>query len=466
MTTRPNILIIMTDQQRADWIGYVRKEFDTPNLDALAERGTIFDNAYSGSTTCVPARASLMTGLLHHRVPRVEDGLALKDGYFTIARALAAAGYETALFGKLHSWPIEARHGFEVMRRCEHLTPSAGYPPGTTDDYHRWLDSNGKVRPRTWRKELGGAPRGSAEWLRAKPFPHERQFHPTSWITREAIQFLQNRDCSKPYLAQVSYLHPHTPYDPPEPYASLYDPDKEVLPASPIEINDALPKWLRDPFYDVAKPGSFGPRRLKEMQPGAVQVALAYVRALIKQIDDAVGELMTHVDLSQTLVIFTSDHGDFGGHRGLISKIPWIPFDDLAKVPFFCAGQGVREGQRVTEPVQSFDLALTILELAGVPHDPLIFDGMSLIPELSGQRNNPLRLVYSATTLGWPMLRCGRLKYIENPWLGEHVVFDLEDDPDETKDVAKKHPDQIATFRELLKKKMRQRIPGLTATLS
>ena len=99
---------------------------------------------------------------------------------------------------------------------------------------------------------------------------------------------------------------------------------------------------------------------------------------MIRQIDDAVAELMTHVSLEDTVVFFTSDHGDYGGHRGLLGKVPWIPFDDLAKVPFFCVGARVEGGRRIAAPVQSCDFALTCLELAGLeppaPADPFDTD--------------------------------------------------------------------------------------------
>src|SRR5688572_2161706 len=105
-SARPNFLLIMTDQQRADSVGYARREgTDTPCLDDLARRGIIFDNAYSASTVCVPSRTSLLTGLFDQRLPRGPDGRALKDGYWTLARALSAAGYETGLFGKMHFSP-------------------------------------------------------------------------------------------------------------------------------------------------------------------------------------------------------------------------------------------------------------------------------------------------------------------------------------------------------------------------
>src|SRR5262249_33301276 len=125
---RPSFLLIMTDQQRADSVGYARSDrTDTPFIDQLASRGVIFDNAYSASTVCVPARSSLLTGIFDHRLPRGPDGRALKEGYWTVAHALAAAGYETGLFGKMHFSPIKARHGFGVVRSCEHLTRAAGY---------------------------------------------------------------------------------------------------------------------------------------------------------------------------------------------------------------------------------------------------------------------------------------------------------------------------------------------------
>ncbi len=137
MPNRPNILLVMTDQQRYDSLGYARPGLisDTPNLDALAAAGVIFEQAYSSDTACIPARSSLLTGLLPHRVPtgggnrpraQTASGLALTEGYWTLAHALRDAGYDTALFGKMHFSPIRAQHGFDTMAMCEHLP--AGLP--------------------------------------------------------------------------------------------------------------------------------------------------------------------------------------------------------------------------------------------------------------------------------------------------------------------------------------------------
>jgi choline-sulfatase len=137
---RPSFLLVMTDEQRADSVGFARelgrvgRDSDTPHLDGFAHRGVIFDNAYSASTVCVPARSALLTGIFDDRLPRVGGGLALKEGYWTIAHAMARAGYDTGLFGKMHFAPINARHGFQVVRSCEHLGRTAGYGPEDVDE--------------------------------------------------------------------------------------------------------------------------------------------------------------------------------------------------------------------------------------------------------------------------------------------------------------------------------------------
>jgi len=422
---RPNFLLIMSDQQRADSVGYAHGNVsDTPFLDRMAGRGVVFDNAYSASTVCVPARSSLLTGLFDQRLPRGPDGRALKNGYWTLAHALAAAGYDTGLFGKMHFSPLGAGHGFQVMRTCEHLTKAAGYSPGDVDDYRRWLAGRKLVDPRSDGMAL---------------FPYDAELHPTHWITDQAIDFLKERQASRPFFAVVSYTSPHTPIDPPERYARLFDPEAQSLPADGFEVNDDLPpvfqKALSPPTGDF-----FKPFRVAGEPPAASKLRLSWIRALIRQIDDAVSRLMQHVSLEDTVVFFTSDHGDYGGHRGLFGKVPWIPFDDLAKVPFFCAGAGVAGGRRVTAPVQSCDVALTCLELAGLepPAPAEEFDTASLSSVLAGGRPDDDRPVFCAFSMGWPMIRKRHMKLIWH-WSGEQVLYDLGSDPGETRNVAHAH---------------------------
>ena len=428
---KPNILMIMTDEQRADSMGYVRNEpSDTPNLDLMARGGVIFENAYSSSTSCVPARASLMTGLLHHRVSTVEphgrvstpNGLAVKPGHWTIARALRDAGYQTALFGKMHFYPIRADHGFDVMHTCEHLP--AGYERNAQDDYREWLTSTGRKDDRFYRASI------------PKPFPYEAEYHPTSWIKQRSMDFFENRDSSRPYFAVISFTAPHTPYDPPEPYASMYRPEDQELPDSDIEINAGLPGPFRRAALESNGGKFFAPLRVTDRTEAHVREVLAAIRASIRCIDDAIGEIMTKVDLGNTIVFFLSDHGDYGGHRGFLGKIPWIPFDDLAKVPFFAVGAGVAGGRRIREPVQSFDYVSTALDCAAVARPAADMDSVSLLPVLEGGEADGERPVFCSTTEGWPMIRRGRFKDIWHSGYNVHALFDLEADPRESTNLA------------------------------
>jgi choline-sulfatase len=416
------LLLIMTDQQRADSAGFSGSgSQDTPHLDAIAKAGIVFENAYSASTVCVPARSSLLTGLFDQRLPRGPDGRALKDGYWNVAHGLARHGYETARFGKMHFSPIGAHHGFDVIRSCEHLTVHAGYAPDDVDDYRRWITAQGLTDVRF------------AERTEHR-FPYDASFHPTSWVTAEAIRFLEHRDRSRPYFAIVSYPSPHSPHDPPEPYASQYDPAAQAIPADGIEVNEGLAPWFRHALQD--HPGEFfRPQFVAQMPGWPVQVELSAIRALIRHIDAAVDELFRHLSLDDTVVFFTSDHGDYGGHRGLLGKVPWIPFDDLAKVPFFCVGAGVAGARRIRAPVQSCDIALTCLELAGATPPQAEFDTESLAAVLRGALPDENRAVFSAFSMGWPMIRQGTLKCIFHG-SGDRVLFDLESDPGETRNIV------------------------------
>ena len=438
---RPNFLLVMTDQQRADSVGFAqemggggRGGSDTPHLDSLAQQGVIFENAYSASTVCVPARTALLTGIFAERLPRVEGGLALKEGCWTIAHAMARAGYETALFGKMHFAPIHARHGFEVARSCEHL--AAGYQPEDADDYRRWLEAQGLADPR----QAG-----------ASGFPYDDALHPEHWITDQAIDFLEERQSSLPFFTIVSYTGPHGPYIPSKRYLDMYPWAAETIPADGFEVNRDLPEV----FQRVLTRG-MGRHRVHPVSawsPEQVKRTLAAVRAMIRQIDDQVARLMSHVSLDDTVVFFTSDHGGYYGHRGLILKTPWLPFDDLAKVPFFALGMGVEGDRRVAAPVQSCDFAATCLELADL-EPPTRLDTKSLVSVLHGGPEDADRDVFCGS-VGCQMIRRGNHKLLWHE-TGIEVLYDLESDPGETKNLAPDRPAITKTLRDSLVKQIEQ----------
>jgi choline-sulfatase len=438
---RPDLILIMTDQQRSDQIGYASGgHFETPILDALAGQGVIFDTAYSASTTCVPARVALLTGIQPHRLPTQENDAALREGFWTVAHELRRAGYETALIGKMHFAPVHSQHGFETMKLCEHirwqgLGPLSRARGDVFDDYHDWLLEHGLD---DWRLTDDGP----------MPASYPAEVHPTEWIEREASSFLAARDRSRPLFLVISFLHPHAPYDPPQPYASMYDPADSKLPADGFDANGKLPL-----VFQMA--ADMSQTRAEAEDPVRVRAFLATARGLVRQIDDAVGRIVPQLDLDNTRVFFTSDHGDYSGHRGLMRKNPWVPFDDLARVPFFVTGGGIAGGRRIPELVQSCDFALTCLDFAGVSAPVGVeFDTRSLRPILDGHPGpgDLGRDVLCATGRpGWPMIRSGRYKYIEHvvhAELGQRVLFDLDTDPAEQVDLFE-DPDYHDIGREL-----------------
>src|SRR5262249_9430450 len=156
-----------------------------------------------------------------------------------------------------------------------------------------------------------------------RTFPYDHALHPTGWIENETREFLARRTRDRPLFLVVSFPHPHAPYNPPEPYASMYDPADSQLPATGFEVNEALPPLFRDSMRE------FGKRPTPRVDPNdldGLREFLAQVRALVKQIDDSVGRIVEGLNLDNTVVFFTSDHGDYSGNRGMLRKTPWIPY--------------------------------------------------------------------------------------------------------------------------------------------
>ena len=255
-------------------------------------------------------------------------------------------------------------------------------------------------------------------------------------MEREALDVLARRDPARPLYLVVSFPHPHDPLDPPEPYESMYDPADSVLPSDGFEVNDGLPWAFRQPL--TVKTGPFGPsrprseRHLRELQ--------ALVRGLVRQIDDSIGRLLAAIDPGRTVVGFTSDHGDYGGHRGLLRKVPWIPFEDLWRVPLVVAAPDMVGGRRQAGMVQNLDWVATALDYAGVPYDPDAFEARSLRPALTDPDwlPDPDRHLIGGVADGWPTIRLGNLKLITRSHftIPGRALFDLDADPGEQVDLA------------------------------
>jgi choline-sulfatase len=318
------------------------------------------------------------------------------------------------------------------MRLCEHLHGQglAGLESDRHedrfDDYHDWLLAQGLA---DWRFGPDGGPNAS------RRFPYGVDAHPTGWVEREACDFLARRRRDRPLFLVVSFPHPHAPYNPPEPYASMYDPAESQLPRSGFEVNEGLPEVF---LQAMTRFGQWEIPRVDPENERPLRRFLATVRGLVRHIDDAIGHVLEHLDRSDTVVLFTSDHGDYAGHRGLMRKNPWLPFDDLARIPLVVAAPDAAPGRRVPALVQSSDVVLTCLDYAGVaPPDDIDFDSRTLRPHTTSRTLPAVddRAVFCATTMGWPMVRRGAFKYLEQRSSRTGVLFDLDHDPEERVDL-------------------------------
>ena len=227
----------------------------------------------------------------------------------------------------MHFTPVHARHGFDVMRTSEHLGASTlGLRPDGApdlDDYHQWLVERGVA---AWGAlEPGRAPQilpRRPDGVGPVPFPYLLEYHPTTWVVDQVRTFLRGRRTDRPLFLVVSFPHPHTPLNPLGPYATKYDVEDTELPTDGDEVNESLPEVFREAIDNDG--AAYSPWRVRDHGADVLRRRQTQVRALVNQIDDALGALLAHFPLDRTVVAFTSDHGDYAGHRGLGGKAPWI----------------------------------------------------------------------------------------------------------------------------------------------
>jgi len=421
---RPNILWICTDQQRYDTIRALGNEhINTPHIDRLVAEGTAFTHAFCQSPICTPSRASFLTGMYPSSVHGCCNGNDYWAGAAPLVTQLLADGkdYDCGLAGKLHlagaAGRIEPRgdDGYRVFH-WSHDSRDL-WPEGHA--YADWVRQKGHVLA-----EL------REDTARLPPALHQ-----TTWCADMAIDFM-NEERSDPWLMSVNMFDPHSPFDPPQEYLDRYDP--ALLPD---------PLWSDEDPVAHAKLGPLDGAATIE-RPRAKEVLAAYY-AMIELVDDNVGRMLAALEESgqreNTLVIFTSDHGELAGDHQLVGKGCRF-YECLVRVPLVCSWPGmVREGAVSAALVELIDIAPTLLELAGV-EAPQRMHGRSLWPLLIGAASEHREYVrceyYRALNPDAPgrehlqgnyatMIRDRRHKLVcyHDRTAGE--LFDLEADPGE-----------------------------------
>ncbi len=495
MSSRPNFLFIVTDQQRADHLGCAGNSIlQTPHIDALARSGVQFCRAHVNNPLCMPARSTLFTGLTPrgHRVRT--NGMPLDPRTPTVPQALHSAGYRTHSVGKLHMRTFETPNGLDPetlnpeeyaesqsMWRSGRLQslPEGYYGFETTEfigghggyvwgDYLNWLKAEHPDAVRLLSAEAGEKPASCAEQSYRMALPAELHFN--TWVADRTIGFLEREARSdRPFFLWCSFPDPHHPYCPPRPWADMYRPEDVQLPTRREgELDDLPPHFLR--IYEEYMPlsGRFEPTRIRNDQMRDI-IALTYGMASF--IDAQVGRVLHSLETlglrENTVVVFLSDHGDMMGDHWLLNKGPFH-FSGLLRVPLIWSWPGHFQAGACTDALAShLDVPVTVLQLAGVPipEGPIPLEpeapamsppwpGQSLVPILNGHATSVQSSLLVENDEDYLGLRLRTLitdRYQITAYPGQPYgeLFDMERDPHQVYNLWDR-PDLQALKQDLL----------------
>lgn len=424
MGKQPNILMIMADQLTALALrAYGHPIARTPHIDALAAKGVLFENAYCNFPLCAPSRFALMSGRLASRIAAFDNAAEFAASIPTFAHGLRAAGYRTCLSGKMHFVGPDQLHGFEERLTTDIYPADFGWTPNWDAPEERidwWYHNMMSV------KEAG-----IAEATNQLDFDDEVGFQAERWLSERA----REGEGRRPFFLCVSFTHPHDPYAIRKEYWDRYQEaeiDLPRVPPLPREAMDAHSRRLtRVADMDAVTITEEDVRRARHAYYGE-----------ISYVDDHVGRLLTALrrfELAEdTIVLFTADHGEMLGERGLWYKMHF--FEWALRVPLIVTAPGRFAPARVSSPVSLVDVMPTLLDLAGGPPDPVLAgDGASLVPWLEGRAmpDRPVLAEYTAEGALAPilMVRDGDLKLIWSE-ADPPLLFDLARDPDELRNLA------------------------------
>jgi choline-sulfatase len=462
---RPNLLFVFTDQHRADAMGCAgHPVVETPNLDRLAGGGVRFTEAYTNSPVCVPARASLYTGVYPHNTGvRDFDGYVPADAT-TFFNHLQDAGYVTAHVGEIHQKGLlEAKGGGDDDLRAyrdhaeslgfDHVHETTGVWASRRVDspladhwreagvYEAAVDDLNERYDQAQSYDLWEEGGFSVNW----PSPLAPADHIDGYVVRQAIEFVENYDREEPFALWVGIPGPHEPMNPPEEFAAMYDPADVPEPTPPGEAGEHVPDDVAA-FVDREigkRPAEFDPEQARE-------VRAAYY-AKISHIDHWVGELLDQLDREglreDTCTLYTSDHGELAGDHARFAKHSF--FDPSVRVPMVVSDPGATAAGETSDAlVELLDLYPTALDAAGIDGGDTF--GHSLLPA-ARRPDDPDATGRDAVVSMFEdrtMYLTREYKYAVDGDGDGYLLFDREADPDEQENLVG-HPDHVATERAL-----------------
>ncbi len=464
-----NVLFIMCDQLRYDYLGCTgHPTLRTPHIDRLAARGVRFDRAYVQSPICGPSRMSTYTGRYVRSHGATWNNTPLRVGEWTLGDHLSEIGARAVLCGKTHmTADIEglqrlgldpgsqigktiAEGGFEVWDRLDGLHPTGGKQPSHYQDY---LKSKGYPGDNPWHDWANSAEGPDGEvlsgWLMEnadKPARIEEPDSETPYSTTRAMEFIEQAG-EQPWCLHLSYIKPHWPYIVPAPYHDMYGPE------------DVIPQIAPDPGQNDSHPilRAYRDKRYSRSmsRPEVRDRVIPAYMGLISQIDDQIGRLMAWLEETgrdkDTLIVFTSDHGDYLGDHGLGEKE--LFHDVSARVPLIIVdpdpAADATRGTVDTRLVEAIDLVPTFVEWMGGTPRAEVLEGRSLVPLLHGQDVPWREVCFSEYDFSWRKARRalgipisdarlvmafdGRWKYIHCEGM-DPMLYDLETDRQELDD--------------------------------
>ncbi|HET7559772.1 MAG TPA: sulfatase-like hydrolase/transferase [Limnochordia bacterium] len=437
---RPNIILIMTDQQRFDTIRALGAgHMQTPHLDRLVREGVSFDYTYVSAPSCAPSRASLFMGQSPHNHGVFKNADVWRQR--TWVEDLAAAGYHCVNVGKMHTFPYEDPFGFHeryvVENKDRYLEGRYYFDEWDKALHARGLEKPGRLRYRhlpDYRERMG-----AVDW------PIDEDMHPDVFVGQLAKWWTLRYPVTEPLFLQVGFPGPHPPYDPVARYTAAYR--NQPLPIQGQTAADLAGQppplhALREHNVEIDHDSV-----VHDLNPTAEQLQRlrSHYLANVTMIDEQIGELMAALKqqgyLDNAVVIFTSDHGDALGDHGHIQK--WTMYESIVRVPLIVwSPERFDGGRRLDALVQQMDLGATILELAGLPV-PATMEAQSLLPALQGEPFAGRDAVFSEhgrdailqATAFMTMIRTRTHKlvhFLDEPY-GQ--LFDLTADPGEVQNL-------------------------------
>ncbi|WP_346859759.1 arylsulfatase [uncultured Draconibacterium sp.] len=449
--SKPNIIFIITDQQRSDALGCMgNKTVISPNIDKIAEEGVIFVNGYSAVPSCTPARAGLLTGMSPWHHGMLGYGKLARKYKYEMPQMMREAGYYTFGIGKMHWFPQKALHGFNGT-----LTDESGRveQDGYVSDYRDWfkLNAPGEDPDKTgigWNDNKSGV------------YQLDEKLHPTYWTGKTAVELIENYDQEKPLFLKVSFARPHSPYDPPQRFLDIYEDRKIPEPV--------IGEWSH--YLDGVKGnesaafGDFGTEY-------AIKSRRHYY-ANITFIDEMVGQIVQVLKdtgmYENSIICFTSDHGDMLGDHHHWRKT--YAYEGSSNIPFLFkwpenTNAKLRRGSVLENPTELRDFLPTFLDAAGA-EIPDELDGESLLklvknPQASWRSYIDLEhaTCYSPENY-WCALTDGNWKYIWFLRTGKEQLFNLKTDPVEIVNLSESNKPELEKWRERMVDHLSERGEG------